>query len=381
MPCAIWAYVAVSETDDSVRIRMRPVRRLAGRPSARCSTGCTTAPIDRVRHLVPGERVVARGARRRATTPCAGCCSASRSTQQRSRRRFPRRHRVRCTCCRDRARCGRCSASGPTAAASTTASVCIRCWRRRSTAASCWSEAKEGRSGSSSRISAAGCASSRSTGCRASIGLRVEDQPDYAYGKWVAESYRDVLRKREPDLERRRRGHHLAAGGARRASATAGCCCRSTATGRPTIVLMHVADRPRHQPASSNRGQEVAQGRQAARWRPSTRGSSAGRLRGARWCAAASPPSRPWYSRSARACRRDDGLLDHDAGVIVDASSACRRRRARCAGGSCDSWRLRKSGRYQAPPANTTRPVITPRRGRRDLDGSRCGRLSAAGSS
>jgi hypothetical protein len=33
-----------------------------------------------------------------------------------------------------------------------------------------------------------------------SIGLRVEDQPDYAYGKWVAGSYRDVLRKREPDL-------------------------------------------------------------------------------------------------------------------------------------------------------------------------------------
>jgi hypothetical protein len=33
-----------------------------------------------------------------------------------------------------------------------------------------------------------------------SIGLRVEDQPDYAYGKWVAGSYRDVLMRREPDL-------------------------------------------------------------------------------------------------------------------------------------------------------------------------------------
>jgi hypothetical protein len=33
-----------------------------------------------------------------------------------------------------------------------------------------------------------------------SIGLRVEDQPDYAYGKWVAGSYRNVLLRREPDL-------------------------------------------------------------------------------------------------------------------------------------------------------------------------------------
>ena len=32
-------------------------------------------------------------------------------------------------------------------------------------------------------------------------GLRVEDQPDYAYGKWVAESYRQVLRTGEPSLE------------------------------------------------------------------------------------------------------------------------------------------------------------------------------------
>lgn len=33
-----------------------------------------------------------------------------------------------------------------------------------------------------------------------SIGLRVEDQPDYAYGKWVAGAYRNVLVKGEPDL-------------------------------------------------------------------------------------------------------------------------------------------------------------------------------------
>jgi len=33
-----------------------------------------------------------------------------------------------------------------------------------------------------------------------SIGNRVEDQPDYAYGKWVAGTYRDVLNRREPDL-------------------------------------------------------------------------------------------------------------------------------------------------------------------------------------
>jgi len=32
-------------------------------------------------------------------------------------------------------------------------------------------------------------------------GLRVEDQPDYAYGKWVSEAYREVLSKREPSLE------------------------------------------------------------------------------------------------------------------------------------------------------------------------------------
>ena len=34
-----------------------------------------------------------------------------------------------------------------------------------------------------------------------SKGLRVEDQPDYAYGKWVAEAYRDVLASREPLLD------------------------------------------------------------------------------------------------------------------------------------------------------------------------------------
>ena len=32
-------------------------------------------------------------------------------------------------------------------------------------------------------------------------GLKVEDQPDYAYGKWVAEAYRDVLNTREPMLD------------------------------------------------------------------------------------------------------------------------------------------------------------------------------------
>ena len=31
-------------------------------------------------------------------------------------------------------------------------------------------------------------------------GLRVEDQPDYAYGKWVAEAYRQVLSTGEPSL-------------------------------------------------------------------------------------------------------------------------------------------------------------------------------------
>jgi hypothetical protein len=33
-----------------------------------------------------------------------------------------------------------------------------------------------------------------------SIGLRIEDQPDYAYGKWVAHAYRAVLNRGEPDL-------------------------------------------------------------------------------------------------------------------------------------------------------------------------------------
>ena len=32
-------------------------------------------------------------------------------------------------------------------------------------------------------------------------GLRVEDQPDYAYGKWIAAMYQQVLRKGEPSLE------------------------------------------------------------------------------------------------------------------------------------------------------------------------------------
>jgi hypothetical protein len=34
-----------------------------------------------------------------------------------------------------------------------------------------------------------------------SIGLRVEDQPDYAYGKWVTMPYRQVLRTGEPSLD------------------------------------------------------------------------------------------------------------------------------------------------------------------------------------
>ena len=33
-----------------------------------------------------------------------------------------------------------------------------------------------------------------------SIGLRVEDQPDYAYGRWVARSYRNVIDRGQPDL-------------------------------------------------------------------------------------------------------------------------------------------------------------------------------------
>src|SRR6185503_13052196 len=33
-----------------------------------------------------------------------------------------------------------------------------------------------------------------------SIGLRVEDQPDYAYGKWVARSYRNVINSGQPDF-------------------------------------------------------------------------------------------------------------------------------------------------------------------------------------
>ena len=32
-------------------------------------------------------------------------------------------------------------------------------------------------------------------------GLRVEDQPDYAYGKWVSGPYRQVLSTGEPSLE------------------------------------------------------------------------------------------------------------------------------------------------------------------------------------
>jgi hypothetical protein len=32
-------------------------------------------------------------------------------------------------------------------------------------------------------------------------GLRVEDQPDYAYGKWVAEAYQEVLKTRSPLLD------------------------------------------------------------------------------------------------------------------------------------------------------------------------------------
>lgn len=32
-------------------------------------------------------------------------------------------------------------------------------------------------------------------------GLRVEDQPDYAYGKWVAQAYREVVKTRSPVLD------------------------------------------------------------------------------------------------------------------------------------------------------------------------------------
>ena len=81
------------------------------------------------------------GARRRH----AQAVAAHRGPQRRPRRRFPPGAASAAPAVGDRARCGRCSASGPTAAASTTASVCIRCWRRRSTGASWWSEAKDGR--------------------------------------------------------------------------------------------------------------------------------------------------------------------------------------------------------------------------------------------
>jgi hypothetical protein len=61
-------------------------------------------------------------------------------------------------------------------------------------------EAKEGRSELVIKDIGSGLRKPAQHWLSRSIGLRVEDQPDYAYGKWVAGSYRDVLRKREPDL-------------------------------------------------------------------------------------------------------------------------------------------------------------------------------------
>ena len=61
------------------------------------------------------------------------------------------------------------------------------CWWRPARAGPTWS----------SRMSAAGFPSLATHWLSRSIGLRVEDQPDYAYGKWVA-AYRDVMREGEP---------------------------------------------------------------------------------------------------------------------------------------------------------------------------------------
>ena len=44
-----------------------------------------------------------------------------------------------------------------------------------------------------------------------SIGNRVEDQPDYDYGKWIANFYRQVVTQGRAQPRQRRRGHQLAA--------------------------------------------------------------------------------------------------------------------------------------------------------------------------
>ena len=217
MPSSNLGFVAATESNELGAHPPAPGRRVARSPSARCSTGCMTSRSDRVllsfldsdwsHELV---RLARGGCGRllaRVTLQVGTTATGIFST---------RRGRCR-TLSPGRARCARCSISGrimrrqirPRAAQPPAA-------RRRSTAASCWSEATPARSSSSmSRTSAAGLRRSGDYWLSRTIGLRVEDQPDYAYGKWVAEAYRDVLSTRRARARRRRRGHHLAAAAAR----------------------------------------------------------------------------------------------------------------------------------------------------------------------
>ena len=176
-----------------------------------------------------------------------------------------------------RARCGRCSTPGRTAPASTTASAAS-------------ASLQEGAHGRYVLVEPSGPIPSsahqgdrqrashnpRNSGCRVIRGLRVEDQPDYAYGKWVASLYREVLPERGPEPRRRRRGDQVAAVSRARAIATAADVAVRGESGRPTLVLGatvldHAIDlRVKPQLAS-------ARSRRQAPWRPSRQDSSARR--------------------------------------------------------------------------------------------------------
>ena len=77
-------------------------------------------------------------------------------------------------------------------AGGSTASGCCRCWTGLSTAASCCSRTWPTLHVHVKDVGQ-GFGESASFWLTRTKGLRVEDQPDYAYGKWVAEAYRQVL--------------------------------------------------------------------------------------------------------------------------------------------------------------------------------------------
>ena len=221
--------------DGSARIRMRPCRRLADRLQRAAATGCTTGPSRPRPGLVPRGRVVARAARRARQTPSQAAC-AHRRPPRRARRRFPPGAAAE-TCCGHRARCGRCSSSGPRRAASSTASACSRCWRRRSTGASCWRRPTERPSLVIKDVGSGLTQARASTGCRARIGTARRGPAGLRLRQVGGRGpIASGAQARSAEPRRRRRGHQLARSRRAGASATGACCVPFASAGTPNHV-------------------------------------------------------------------------------------------------------------------------------------------------